>query len=86
MDSPVTLRLDKGTRDRIASIAREKRVTASDVIREAIAAWVAEHETIAAPYDSAVDLIGVVHGGNPNRSTQAGRQLKELLKSRRNRS
>jgi Arc/MetJ-type ribon-helix-helix transcriptional regulator len=86
MDSPVTLRLDKETRERIAQIARQKRVSASEVIREAIEAWVEHQERTATPYNSVIDLIGVVHGGNPGRSTQAGRRLKELLKSRRNRS
>jgi len=35
MDSPVTLRLDKQTRERVARIARQNRVSASDVIRTA---------------------------------------------------
>jgi Arc/MetJ-type ribon-helix-helix transcriptional regulator len=85
MDSPVTLRLDRATRARIARIARQKRVSASEVIREAIETWMEAHETAAAPYESAADLIGVVRGGNSRRSTATGRQLKELLKDRRSR-
>jgi Arc/MetJ-type ribon-helix-helix transcriptional regulator len=86
MDSPVTLRLDKETRHRIARIAGDKRVSASEVIREAIQAWVEEHEATTAPYDSIADLIGVVHGKNPKRSTGTGRQFKKILKDRRGRS
>jgi Arc/MetJ-type ribon-helix-helix transcriptional regulator len=86
MDSPVTLRLDKATRARIARIARQKHVSASEVIREAIEAWVDGHEATVAPYENAADLIGVVRGGNSGRSTATGRQLKELLKGRRSRS
>ena len=86
MDSPLTLRLDKETRERIARIAQQKRVSTSEVIREAIEAWMEGHESTARPYDSAADLIGVVHGGNPGRSAQTGRQLRELLKRGRKRS
>ena len=86
MESPVTLRLDKETRQQIARIAREKQVSASEVIREAIEAWVEEHEATSTPYDSISDLLGVMHGGNPKRSTETGRQFKKLLKSRKDRS
>jgi predicted transcriptional regulator len=36
MPSPVTLRVDKETRQRIARIARRKQMSASEVIRQAI--------------------------------------------------
>jgi heat shock protein HtpX len=83
MASPVTLRLDQETRRRIARIARQRRVSASQVIREAIEALVNRHETTASPYEAMADLIGVVRGGNPKRSTQTGRQLATLLAGRR---
>lgn len=86
MASPLTLRLDKETRQRIARIARRKRVSASQVIREAIEAWVERQESTGSPYEMVADLIGVVHGGNPKRSTETGRRLAELLKGRRRRS
>ena len=87
MDSPVTLRLDKEIRRRVARIARQKRVSASQVIREAIESWVRAHEesVAATPYENAADLVGVVHGGNPKRSTQTGVQFKQLLKQSRKR-
>jgi Arc/MetJ-type ribon-helix-helix transcriptional regulator len=86
MDSPVTLRLDKETRQCIARIAHQKRVSASEVIREAIEALVERHEASSAPYEAIADLIGVVHGRNPKRSAETGRQFTELLRSRRSRS
>jgi hypothetical protein len=67
----------------VASIAREKRITASEVIRAAIDAWVRSYEAAAAPYESAADLVGIVHGGKPDRSSETGRQLKNMLKARR---
>jgi len=84
MDSPVTLRLNKNTRDRVARIARRKRVSSSEVIREAIDSWIKLHEEgPATPYDDAADLIGVVRSGNPKRSTRTGAQFKDLLKRSR---
>ena len=84
MASPLTLRLDAKTRKRIERIARRRQVSVSEVIRLAIAAWAEQQEPIAAPYEAIADLIGVVHGGRPGRSTQIGHQFSEILKRRRN--
>jgi Arc/MetJ-type ribon-helix-helix transcriptional regulator len=86
MAAPVTVRLGKDTRQCIARIARRKRVSASEVIREAIEAYVERQDAGRSPYEAVADLIGVVHGGNPKRSADTGRQLTELLTRRRSRS
>jgi Arc/MetJ-type ribon-helix-helix transcriptional regulator len=85
MISPLTLRLEKKTRERIARIASRRRISTSDVIREAIEAWVERQEAIAAPYEAMADLLGVVNGGKPRRSSETGRRFREVLKSRRKR-
>jgi len=85
MESLVTLRLDEKTREHIARAAKRKGVSASAVIRQAIASWM-ERERAGAPYEQLADLIGVVRGGNPKRSVQTGRQLSKLLKKRSSRS
>jgi hypothetical protein len=85
MSDPMTLRLDDETRQRIARIARRKRLSASEVIRQAIEAWVEREEPIDSPYEVVADLIGVVHGGNPGRSSGTGYRFTELLKDRRKR-
>ena len=82
MPSPVTLRLEKKTRQRIARIASRRQISTSEVIRQAIEAWVEQQEPIAAPYEAMADLIGIVNGGNPRRSAETGRRLREILKSR----
>ena len=82
MASPLTLRLEKKTRLRIARIASRRQISTSEVIRQAIEAWVERQEPIAAPYEVMADLIGVVNGGNPNRSTETGRRFREILKGR----
>jgi Arc/MetJ-type ribon-helix-helix transcriptional regulator len=80
MPSPMTLRVDKETRQRIA---RCKQVSASEVIRQAIETWIEEQEPAGSPYEMVSDLIGIVHGGNRKRSAGAGRQFAALIKSRR---
>jgi len=85
MASPLTLRLEKKTRQRIARIASRRRISTSEVIREAIEAWVKRQEPIAEPYEAMVDLIGVVNGGKPRRSAETGRRFREILNRRRKR-
>lgn len=82
MASPLTLRLDPKTRQRLARLARRKRLSTSEVIRQAIAAWADAQEPLASPYEAIKDLIGVVHGGNPKRSEQTGLRFAALLKRR----
>ena len=83
MASPLTLRLDEKTRQRIARLARCKSVSTSEVIREAIAAWADRQEPATSPYDAMKDLLGVARGGNPKRSEQTGRRFTALLKRRK---
>ena len=85
MPSPLTLRLDPKTRQRIARLARRQRLSTSEVVRQAIAAWADRQEPLASPYAAMQDLIGVVRGGDPKRSEQTGRKFRELLKKRRGR-
>jgi predicted transcriptional regulator len=86
MSSPLTLRLERKTRQRIARIANRRRISTSEVIRQAIEAWVERQEPIAAPYEAIADLLGVVNGGEPGRSAETGRRFREVLNSRRKRS
>ena len=85
MASPLTLRLDEKTRKRIARIARRKRLSTSEVVRQAIEAWAEQHAPVTSPYEVVKDLLGVVHGGNPKGSVQTGRRFTKLLKQRRSR-
>jgi predicted DNA-binding protein len=85
MASPLTLRLDEKTRQRIARIARRKKLTTSEALRQAIEACVDREEPAANPYELMKDLIGVVHGGDPKRSEQIGRKFREAMKQRRSR-
>jgi len=86
MASPITLRLDPDIRRRVTRIAKRKRTTTSSVLREAITTWVAREESTVSPYESIKDLIGSVHGGDPNLSTDMGKKFTQLLRARRNQS
>jgi len=86
MASPITLRLDPDTRRRVTRLARERRTTSSQILREAIVTFVEKEESAITPYEAIKDLIGSVHGGDPARSTDMGRKFTQLLKARRNRS
>jgi len=83
MASPLTLRLDPKTRQRIVRLARRQRLSTSEVIRQAIAAWADRQEPVTSPHDAMRDLIGIVRGGDPKRSEQTGRRFTALLKKRR---
>jgi hypothetical protein len=58
----------------------------SRVVREAIETSLDIADLQGSPYERVADLIGAVHGRNPKRSVNAGRQFAELLKRRRDRS
>jgi predicted DNA-binding protein len=83
MSSPVTLRLDRQTKERIARVARRKQISNSQAIRQAIETWIEDQEPAASPYEIISDLIGVVHGGNRTRSVGGGRKFAAALKRRR---
>lgn len=86
MAAPLALRLDQKTRRQIARIAQRKRLSTSEVIRQAIDAWAAREEPASVPFELISDLLGVVRGGNPKRSEQTGARFAKLLKQRRSRS
>jgi Arc/MetJ-type ribon-helix-helix transcriptional regulator len=86
MASPLTLRLKKEIRERITRIARRKKVSVSEAVRQAIEDWAEREEPTVSAYELMEPYIGVVRGGDPTRSEGTGRRLAELLKSRKNRS
>lgn len=85
MASPLTLRLDDETRERLRRVARRKGLTVSEVIRRTVLASVEYEESLTpeTPYESIADLIGCVRGGRADRSRATGRQFAELLQKRR---
>jgi len=83
---PFTVRLATDVRKRVVRLASRKGMSVSEAIRQAIERWAEEEEATGSPYATLADVIGVVHGGDPERSTATGRRFARLLADGRNRS
>ena len=85
MSSAMALRLDDQTKRRIARLAARRGTTRSALVREAISALVEKEERQAAlrPHDLVKDVLGSVHGGDPDRSTDVGQKVRRTLNARR---
>ena len=83
MASSVTLRLDPDLRRRVERIARRRRTSKSQILREAVTTWVSREEVAGSVYELIVYLIGNVRGGDPTLSEDMGRKFTELLRARR---
>jgi Arc/MetJ-type ribon-helix-helix transcriptional regulator len=85
MEAPVTIRLDSKTRRKIARIAERRRISKSEVIRRALNSWPEFQESERLPYEAMTDFIGVLNGGDPKRSENAGHKFAAFLKRKRRR-
>jgi hypothetical protein len=83
--SPISIRLDAETEQRLRRLAHEMGGTLSSVVREAVAEYGAAHDVRKAagarPYDRLQHLIGVVdrHTG---RSERTGDRFRAVVKAR----
>lgn len=79
----LAVRLDASERARLLQVARLQRRSASELVREALSAWIARHEREALFGELARDLIGCV-AGPPDLSRQvAGRGPQRAAPRRR---
>jgi Ribbon-helix-helix protein, copG family len=78
---PTSVRLDPKTEAVVRRLARQKRRTKSEVIREAIARMGEGVSTPQpdTPYALIEDLIGIAHGGPPDLARRADEAFKDLL-------
>ena len=82
---PVSVRLDAKTESLIGRLARKRRQTKSEVIRDAIGVLADQEDKGAEkkrPYDLVAHLIGCVKGGPRNLSVDAGKKFREMLVER----
>lgn len=78
---PLSVRLDAKTEALVGRLARKRRQTKSEVIRDAIGALAQQegkNET-KRPYDLVSHLIGCVRGGPPDLSVRTGEKFLQLL-------
>jgi len=82
---PTSVRLDPKSEALVRRLARAKRLSKSEVIREAIrqfAGGVSE-EAAAGPFQAMADLIGVASGGPRDLSRRSGAAFREQLRAKR---
>jgi Arc/MetJ-type ribon-helix-helix transcriptional regulator len=82
---PVSVRLDAKTESLIGRLARKRRQTKSEVIRDAIGVLADQEDKGAEkkrPYDLVAHLIGCVKGGPRNLSVDAGKKFHKMLVER----
>ena len=85
---PISVRVDPKTQRLIERLARTRRQTKSDVIRDAIGAFAhktSDQATAGSPYESVRDLVGCVKGGPANLSVRTGEQFRRLIAGKRSR-
>ena len=79
---PVSVRLDAKTESLIGRLARKRRQTKSEVIRDAIGVLANQEDKGAKgkrPYDLVAHLIGCVKGGPRNLSVDASKKSHDML-------
>lgn len=78
----VSVRLDAKTERLLLRLAKRRKLTKSEVIREALAALEQPGKADTRsqrPYDTVADLIGCVRGGPKHLSTQTGEKFRRFL-------
>jgi hypothetical protein len=83
---PISIRVDPKTERLIERLARTRRQTKSDVIREAIGALVqktSKPNTAGSLYESVQDLLGCAKGGPIDLSVRTGEQFRRLIAQKR---
>ena len=79
---PTSVRLDAETESLLRRLARQKRLTKSAVIREAVASFARREEAARprkTPYEAAAHLIGSIKGLPPDLSERTGDRFYKML-------
>ena len=81
---PLTVRLSTKTERTLNALAKRKRLSRSEVVREALARYGAANEgdgdTAAGPYGAWFDVIGVVNLGTRDPRRTTGEQLTAIVR------
>ena len=87
MAGMISIRLDDKTRRTISRIARAKGRSQSEIVRQAIQAFVRDDASEVRPYDQWKDVIGIVKGLPSDLSERTGEKFtRMLLEERKQRS
>ncbi len=85
MAAPMSIRLDDETRRTIARLARARRRSQSEVVREAIDALLERAPAARRPWDSWREVVGIARSSSGTLSEHTGRKFAELLAARKRR-
>ncbi|MGH7896422.1 MAG: hypothetical protein ACREQQ_00600 [Candidatus Binatia bacterium] len=83
---PLSVRLDVETERMVIRVAKSRRQTKSQVIREAVRAFAGERaapESGATFYDAIVDHVGCFESGVRNLSKRTGKRFTKMLLTER---
>jgi hypothetical protein len=84
LETMLTIRIDAATERKLARLARERRTSRSDVVRQAL-------EQLAMPsppagetsaYTAVADLVGCFRSGRGDLSVDTGKRLRHALKAK----
>jgi metal-responsive CopG/Arc/MetJ family transcriptional regulator len=78
----ITVRLDTAMEGLVNRLAKQRGITKSELIREALRRIADENQEKKPrrPYDAISHLIGCAHGGPPTLSEQTGQKFHKLLR------
>ena len=77
----LTVRLSPKSERALSALARHRRLSRSDLVREALAQY-ETHEAASRPYDAWLDVIGVVKLGVRDPSRTTGEQFAAVAQGR----
>ena len=81
----ISVRLDPGTERLVERLARQRKQTKSEVIRDALGMLARQEEGAdgkKSPYERVAHLIGCVRGGPADLSVRTGEKFAQLLRER----
>src|SRR5438034_6119342 len=83
---PMTVRLSARTERAVNALARRRRQTRSDVVRDALEHYTATNggdaDRQGRPYDAWLDVIGVVSAGARDRGRTTGEQFTAIVREK----
>lgn len=75
----LNVRLDKDMEEQLNAMSREKSMSKSAIVKEALSAYLSKEQKNQSAYELGKDLFGVGEGGSINTSTKFKQKLKEKL-------
>ncbi len=78
----VSVRLDEDEERLLQRVARRRKTSVSNVVREAVNLLAREEGQTIRPFDEIADLIGVVHDLPAGLSERTGEQFTEIVRQK----